>query len=43
MKRGLKDKKEARKQVTDDLETLFNATISFKEKRKMGKSKTSTT
>jgi len=35
-KRGLKDKKEARKQVTDDLETLFNATISFKEKRKKG-------
>jgi len=35
-KRGLKDKKEARKQVTDDLETLFNATISFKEKRKNG-------
>lgn len=36
-KRGLKDKKEARKQATDDLETLFNATISFKEKRKKGK------
>lgn len=35
-KRGLKDKKEARKQATDDLETLFNATISFKEKRKKG-------
>lgn len=35
-KRGLKDKKEARKQATDDLETLFNATISFKEKRKRG-------
>ena len=35
-KRGLKDKKEARKQVTDDLEILFNATISFKEKRKKG-------
>ena len=35
-KRGLKDKKEARKQVADDLETLFNATISFKEKRKKG-------
>jgi hypothetical protein len=35
-KRGLKDKKEARKQVTDDLETLFNAKISFKEKRKKG-------
>ena len=35
-KRGLKDKKEARKQVADDLETLFNTTISFKEKRKKG-------
>jgi hypothetical protein len=35
-KRGLKDKKEARKQATDDLETLFNAEISFKEKRKNG-------
>lgn len=35
-KRGLKDKKESRKQATDDLETLFNATISFKEKRKRG-------
>lgn len=35
-KRGLKDKKEARKQATDDLETLFNAKISFKEKRKKG-------
>ena len=35
-KRGLKDKKEARKQAKDDLETLFNATISFKEKRKKG-------
>ena len=32
-KRGLKDRKEARKQVMDDLETLFNAKISFKEKR----------
>jgi len=30
---GLKDKKEARKQVKADLETLFNARISFKEKR----------
>jgi len=35
-KRRLKDKKEARKQATDDLETLFNAKISFKEKRKKG-------
>lgn len=35
-KRGLKDKKEARKQATDDLEILFNAKISFKEKRKKG-------
>ena len=35
-KRGLKDKKEARKQATDDLETLFNSKISFKEKRKKG-------
>jgi len=35
-KRGLKDKKEARKQVTDDLETLFDAKITFKEKRKKG-------
>lgn len=35
-KRGLKDKKETRKQVADDLETLFNAKISFKEKRKKG-------
>lgn len=33
-KRGLKDKKEARKQAANDLETLYNATISFKEKRK---------
>lgn len=31
--RGLKDRKEARKQVVEDLETLFNITISFKEKR----------
>jgi hypothetical protein len=31
-KRGLKDKKEARKQVANDLETLFNAQISFKGK-----------
>ena len=35
-KRGLKDKKEARKQAIADLDTLFNATISFKEKRKRG-------
>ena len=35
-KRGLKDKKEARKQAVDDLETLYNATISFKEKRRRG-------
>ena len=35
-KRGLKDKKEARKQATADLETLFNAKISFKEKRRKG-------
>lgn len=32
--RGLKDEKEARKQVNADLETLFNARISFKEKRR---------
>lgn len=37
LKRGLKDKKEARKQAVADLETLFNATISFKEKLKGGK------
>ena len=30
----LKDRKEARKQALADLETLFNARISFKEKRK---------
>lgn len=36
-KRNLKDKKEARKQVADDLEALFNATISFKEKTKQNK------
>lgn len=35
-KRGLRDKKEARKQATADLDALFNATISFKEKRKKG-------
>jgi hypothetical protein len=32
-KRGLSDRKEARKQVTEDLEMLYNASISFKEKR----------
>jgi len=32
----LKDRKEARKQAAADLETLFNARISFKEKRKNG-------
>lgn len=36
--RGLKDEKEARKQVNADLETLFNTRISFKEKRRSGKS-----
>lgn len=36
IKRGLKDKKEARKQAVEDLENLYNATISFKEKRKKG-------
>lgn len=35
-KRGLKDRKEARKQADADLETLFNAKISFKEKKKKG-------
>jgi hypothetical protein len=35
--RCLKDGKEARKQVNADLETLFNAKISFKEKRGKGK------
>lgn len=35
---GLKDRKEARKQAAEDLETLFNARISFKEKFKHGKS-----
>lgn len=35
--RKLKDKKEARKQVAQDLDILFNAKISFKEKRKRGK------
>ena len=33
-KRGLSDRKEARKQVTEDLDTLYNASISFKEKRR---------
>lgn len=32
-KRGLKDEKEARKQAIADLEILFNAKLSFKEKR----------
>lgn len=36
-KRKIKNKKEARKQVADDLDILFNAKISFKEKRKKGK------
>ena len=36
-KRKIKDKKEARKQAADDLEILFESTISFKEKRKKGK------
>lgn len=36
-KRKIKDKKEARKQVEADLDILFNAKISFKEKRKKGK------
>lgn len=36
--RGLKDKKEARKQAIDDLEILFNSKITFKEKRKKGQS-----
>lgn len=35
-KRGLKDKKEARKQATEGLETLFNAKISFTKKGKKG-------
>lgn len=38
-KRGLKDKKEARKQVTEDLDALFNTTISFKEKTKNGQTR----
>ena len=33
-KRGLKDKKTTRKQVMNDLDALFNATISFKQKSK---------
>lgn len=36
-KRGLKNEKEARSQINDDLETLFNARISFKESRGKGK------
>lgn len=32
-KRGLKDYKETRKQVEQDLETLFNASMSFRENR----------
>lgn len=32
--RGLRDRKEARKQVAEDLDTLYNTSISFKEKRK---------
>lgn len=36
-KRGLKDIKEARKQVTEDLEILYNETISFKGEGKKGK------
>ena len=36
-KRKIKDKKEAREQAKADLEILFNAQISFKEKRKKGK------
>jgi hypothetical protein len=34
--RGLKDKKEARKQIEEDLESLFNARISFREKLSNG-------
>ena len=33
-KRGIKDAKEARKQVNNDLQELFDATFSFQEKRK---------
>lgn len=36
-KHGLRNWKEARKQVTNDLEVLFNATISFKDTKKDGK------
>lgn len=36
---GLSDRKEARKQITADLETLFNARISLKEKPNRGKGK----
>lgn len=35
--RKLKNRKEARKQVLQDIDILYNATISFKEKRKRGK------
>lgn len=38
-KRGLRDKKEARKQAINDLENLFNATISFTEKKMKGQLK----
>lgn len=33
---GLKDRKEARKQAEEDLETLFDARISYKEKNRAG-------
>ena len=36
-KRGLVNERETRKQVKDDLETLFNARISFKESRGKGR------
>lgn len=36
-KRGLKNWREAKKQVANDLEVLFNATISFKDTKKDGK------
>lgn len=35
--RGLKDEKTARKQVDEDLETLYNASISFTQKMKNGR------
>ncbi|MBR2209108.1 MAG: hypothetical protein IJ859_09920 [Synergistaceae bacterium] len=35
--RGLKDEKTARKQVDEDLETLYNASISFTQKLKNGR------